>query len=163
MVNGAGHCCQILRFYAKGLDSGYSSRCRVARIYFVVPHNPLDVLRFSRERWHMKKPFSFRDASVVPLYSATPDPRGFFESVLGFMGLEDVWIRVCYADQRRYFGHVVFGKCAVRVTAAGMLSIYVTKAFGRDYDGMDLWFDHFARCFRSAFDNRAVATPYLSL
>ena len=57
----------------------------------------------------------FRDAKIVNLYEATPDARGFFESVLGFSGLDGGFFRVSAADQRRYFGRVPFGKCAIQV------------------------------------------------
>jgi len=109
-------------------------------------------------------PKNFRDATVVPLYSATPDPRGFFESVLGFSGLEGKWFRVSYADQKRYFGRVPFGKCAVKVEGDGILTIIKTKAFGRDRDYFEMFFDHLSKCFRSTWgDNAEIKTPGLSL
>lgn len=107
-----------------------------------------------------KPPVNFRDATIAELYPATPDPRGFFESVLGFSGLEDQWFRVSAADQRRYFGRVLFGKCAVRVSPVGIVKIIKTKAFGRDQDSLEMFFDHLSRCFRSTLgDNAEITTP----
>lgn len=106
----------------------------------------------------------FRDAVIADLYPATPDARGFFESVLGFSDLADQWFRVSAADQRRYFGRVLFGKCAVKVSPVGIVKIIKTKAFGRDADSFEMFFDHLAGCFRSTWgDNAVIKTPGLSL
>lgn len=109
-------------------------------------------------------PVNFRDAAIATLYPATPDPRGFFESVLGFTGLTDQWFRVSAADQRRYFGRVPFGKCAVKVSDQGIIRIIKTKAFGRDQDSFEMFYDHCSKCFRSTWgDNVEITTPGLSL
>lgn len=111
-------------------------------------------------------PTNFRDAKIATLYPATPDPRGFFESVLGFSGLADQYIRVSAADQRRYFGRIVFGKCAVKVTEGGIVRIIKTKAFGRDFDSFDMFFDHLCGQFRSSWaggDHAIILAPGNSL
>ena len=103
---------------------------------------------------------NFRNAEIAELYECLPDPRGFFESVLGFSGLGDSYIRVSYADQRRYFGRVIFGKCAVMVSESGVVRIIKTKAFGRDFDKLDMFFDHLCGQFRSVFgDNDICHNP----
>ena len=106
------------------------------------------------------KPFvSFREAKVTPLYEATPDARGFFEAI-GFSDLEDVYIRVSAADQRRYFGCVPFGKCAIMVSPTGTVRLIKTKCFGTDQDSIEVFFDHLSRCWRSTYgDNAEVNTP----
>lgn len=109
-------------------------------------------------------PVNFRDAVIADLYPATPDPRGFFESVLGFTCIPDQWFRVSAADQKRYFGRVVFGKCAVKVSNQGIMRIIKTKGFGRDQDSFEMFFDHLSKCFRSTWgDNAEIKTPGLSL
>lgn len=107
---------------------------------------------------------NFRDATFATLYPATPDPRGFFESVLGFDKLADQYIRVTAADQRRYFGRCPFGKCAIRVAENGTVKIIRTKAFGHDFDYLEMFFDHVGKCFRSTWgDNAVIANPSLSV
>jgi len=103
-------------------------------------------------------------AKVTPLYPATPDARGFFESVLGFMdGLADVWFRVSAADQKRYFGKVLFGKCSVKVSETGVVKIIKSKAYGHDQDSMEMYFDHNAKTFRTTYSNTEVSNPAWSL
>ena len=106
----------------------------------------------------MSKTTNFRDAKIESLYPATPDARGFFESVLGFSGLADSYFRVPAADQRRYFGQVLFGKCAIKVSEQGVVKIIKTKAYGRDWDSLELFFDHLAGCFRSTWGDHTVVT-----
>ena len=101
----------------------------------------------------------FRDAKIVNLYEATPDARGFFESVLGFSGLDGGFFRVSAADQRRYFGRVPFGKCAIQVGQDGIVEVIKSKGFGRDFDSIRVYFDHASNCFRSNWDNHEVPTP----
>ena len=108
-------------------------------------------------------PKNFRDATFVDLYPATPDARGFFESV-GFSQMEDQYFRVRAADQKRYFGRVLFGKCAVKVSPQGIVRIIKTKAFGRDQDSFEMFFDHNSKCFRSTWgDNAEIKNPGCSL
>lgn len=102
---------------------------------------------------------SFSEAVIVKLYDATPDPRGFTESVLGFCGLADKWIRISAADQRRYFGRVPFGKCALKISDAGVIRLMKTKAFGRDWDYIDFVLDTSKGTFLSAFDGSEIKTP----
>lgn len=82
------------------------------------------------------------NAPVVELYEATPDARGFFEAVLGFENMKDLWFRVSAKTQRRYFGNVPFGKKAVRVTQTGTVEIFKTNGFGKDWDKITVAFDH---------------------
>lgn len=108
----------------------------------------------------MSKVTNFRDAKFTPLYAATPDPRGFFEAVLGFDKLADQYIRVTAADQRRYFGRVPFGKCAIKVSDQGICFLVKTKAFGRDWDSIEFFYDQLTGCFRSTWgDNAEITTP----
>jgi len=106
------------------------------------------------------QPINFRKAKIAKLYPATPDARGFFESVLGFSGLADQYIRVSAADQKRYFGRALFGKCALKVSETGVVRIIKTKAFGRDFDSLEMFWDGLKGCFRSTFgDNAEISTP----
>jgi hypothetical protein len=82
-----------------------------------------------------------RTAKIVSLYPATPDARGFFESVLGFGKMENKWFRVSAQDQRRYFGNVPFGKLAIKVSASGEITTFKTQDFGRDWDFCEWHFD----------------------
>ena len=111
----------------------------------------------------MNSDTNFRDAVIAKLYAATADVRGFFESVLGFSGLAGCYIRVSAADQRRYFGRNVFGRCAVKVSDTGAVRIIKTKAFGRDYDYLDMCFDHLSKSFVHLSDGSPIQTPHLSL
>ena len=107
---------------------------------------------------------NFRDAAFTRLYPATPDPRGFFESVLGFENLADTYIRVTAADQKRYFGYTPFGRTAVKVAENGILTLAKTKAFGTDSDTSDFVYDHDQRGFRQTFEGSPlVKYPSLAL
>ena len=102
---------------------------------------------------------NFRTAPFVKLYEATPDPRGFLESVLGFSGLADTYIRISSADQRKYFGRTPFGKCAIKVSESGVFKLIKTKAFGRDFDEISFVLDPAKNTFFSMWDGREVKTP----
>ena len=107
----------------------------------------------------MKTETSFRDAKFEALFAATPDARGFFESVLGFSGFADQYIRVSAQDQRRYFGRAPFGKCAIKVSDVGVVKLIKTKAFGHDMDSIEFYYDNCNNCFRSTWDNAEIVTP----
>lgn len=103
---------------------------------------------------------NFREAKLATLYPATPDARGFFESVLGFSeGTAETYIRVSAADQRRYFGRVPFGKCALKVSQQGVIRLIKTKAFGRDFDSIEVFYCHLRKAFASNRDGAVVLNP----
>lgn len=102
---------------------------------------------------------NFRDATIAKLYEATPDARGFLESVLGFSDLADTYFRVSAADQRRYFGRVPFGKCAIKVSQTGIMKLVKTKAFGGDWDDVEFFLNPSTGNFHSTWDEREIVTP----
>jgi len=102
---------------------------------------------------------NFRDAVFTPLYPATPDARGFLESVLGFSDMADTFFRVRAEDQRRYFGRVPFGKCAIKVSETGIIKLIKTKAFGRDWDSTEFILNPASGTFHSTWDEREIQTP----
>lgn len=104
---------------------------------------------------------NFRRASFVKLPACIPDALGFFESVLGFSGLRGAYFRVTAADQRRYFGGVPFGKCAISVSQYGIVKLIKTKAFGKDFDASEVYFDQSTKRWRSTWSHMVVNTPSL--
>lgn len=107
----------------------------------------------------MSKTDNFRDAVFTSLYPATADARGFLESVLGFSGMADTFFRVKAEDQRRYFGRVPFGKCAIKVSETGIITLAKTKAFGRDYDLVRFFVNPGTGTFHSTWDESEIRTP----
>lgn len=93
-------------------------------------------------------------APWTKLYQATPDPRGFFEAVLGFGKLEDQWIRISAADQKRYFGEAPFGRRALKVAADGTITVFKTCDFGRDFDYQTWRYDMYSNCWLNGEDRR---------
>jgi hypothetical protein len=81
-------------------------------------------------------------AVITPLYEALSDPRGFFESVLGFEKLENKWIRVSFETQRRYFGNTPFGRKAIKIKEDGVVVLYKSQAYGHDWDFIEARYDH---------------------
>jgi hypothetical protein len=102
---------------------------------------------------------NWNNAVFTPLYHATPDFRGFLESVLGFSGLANKWFRVRAEDQRRYFGRTPFGKCAIKVSETGVVKLIKTKAFGRDFDSIEFFLNPTSGTFHSMWDEREIKTP----
>lgn len=98
-----------------------------------------------------------REACYEELYPATADPRGFFESVLGFEKLEGRWFRVKAADQRRYFGNTPFGKKAVKVTGEGSkVEVFRTSAFGKDWEFWEIYYDFSSKEWRWISDESPI-------
>lgn len=87
----------------------------------------------------------------------TPDPTGFFES-LAIEGLEGKWLRISYADQRRFFGKIVFGHRAVKVAPDGLITIFKIQAFGKDFDLWDMLWNAFGRVFTTR-DGAEIHSP----
>lgn len=81
-------------------------------------------------------------AKPTALYEATADPRGFFESVLGFGKLAGQWIRLSKATQLRYFGDAPFGRRAIKVDDNGKVTVYKSQAYGKDWDFWEIGYDH---------------------
>jgi hypothetical protein len=77
-----------------------------------------------------------------------PDALGFFESV-ALAGLEDCWIRLPAPAQRHFFGKVLFGNKAIKVSNDGKVTVFWTVAFGRDFERVELRYDQFRRLFHS--------------
>jgi hypothetical protein len=102
---------------------------------------------------------NFRRASFAKLPACVPDALGFFESVLGFANLAGVYFRVTAADQRRYFGGVPFGKCAISVSQYGIVKLIKTKAFGKDFDTSEIYFDQSTKTWRSTWCHAVIKTP----
>ena len=106
---------------------------------------------------------SARKAKIESLYQATKDPRGFFESVLGFEDLAGRWFRVSSADQQYYFGDVPFGKCAIKVTEE-YITLFKSKAFGKDYDTLVVRYDFSAKRWLYAGSDQPLArSPHFCL
>lgn len=78
----------------------------------------------------------------------TPDPTGFFEAV-AIEGLEGKWLRVSYADQRRFFGRIVFGRRAIMVMPDGQIKMFKIQDFGKDFDLWTFFYNAFDRVFYS--------------
>jgi hypothetical protein len=68
------------------------------------------------------------------------DALGFFEAV-ALASLEDNWIRLPAPAQRHFFGKVLFGNKAIKVSNDGKVTVFWTVAFGRDYESIDLRYD----------------------
>ena len=73
------------------------------------------------------------DTTFKPVIDATADPIGFFESIK-LNGMEGKWLRISAAVQRRHFDSVPFGKKAVKVAEDGLVTVFHTVAFGRDWE-----------------------------
>jgi len=97
---------------------------------------------------------------VVELYEATSDPMGFFEAVLGFEQMANRWFRLSRATQRRYFGKtshpVPFGKKAIRIDQFGLVSVFKSCDFGKDFDIQRYRWSQASRIWEYATDGRAV-------
>jgi hypothetical protein len=95
-----------------------------------------------------------KDLTLTEL-DAKPDAIGFFEGIC-LEGLEEKWLRISAAVQRKFFGKVIFGKKAVKVMKDGLIKTYQTMAFGHDWDEQFYRFDHFRGCLCYASDFRVV-------
>ena len=74
------------------------------------------------------------------------DPVGFFEA-FKLAGLEDKFVRLSVAVQRRFFGRAPFGKKEVMVRPDGQIRTRVSCAFGHDWDEQYYRFDHLKNRF----------------
>jgi hypothetical protein len=96
-------------------------------------------------------------AAFIDLYQATPDSRGFFESILGFGKLAGQWVRVRASDQRRHFGNVPFGKLAIKVGEDGRITTFKTQAYGKDWDYGVYYFDHGSKKWLNGEDRHEIS------
>jgi len=76
----------------------------------------------------------------------TADETGFFEAI-AIEGLENQWVRVSYADQRRFFGKIVFGRRAIKISPDGQITLFKIQAFGHDFDTWTFRWNAFAKSF----------------
>jgi hypothetical protein len=74
------------------------------------------------------------------------DALGFFESI-ALAGLEGFWLRLPAATQRHFFGKVLFGNKAIKVSNDGKVTVFWTVAFGRDFERVELRYDQCRKCF----------------
>ena len=100
-----------------------------------------------------------RSAEFYTPYEATPDPRGFFEAMLGFDGMAGKWVRIPALVQRRYFGNVPFGKRAIRLSENGEVEVFKSQAFGKDFDIWKFRFDLSSKTWRNSCDDTLAWLP----
>jgi hypothetical protein len=93
--------------------------------------------------------FTFAAASTFEGYTA--DAIGFFEAI-AIEGLEEQFIRIPAAVQRKFFGKVVFGKLPVKVGKDGIVTTLRSVAYGRDWNESRGYWSNADKCFRSPFD-----------
>ena len=96
--------------------------------------------------------YTFAPASAFDCYTA--DAIGFFEAI-AIEGLEDQFIRIPAAVQRKFFGKVVFGKLATRIGMDGIVTTIRSVAYGTDWEETQGYWANAEKCFKSPFDGMA--------
>jgi hypothetical protein len=97
--------------------------------------------------------FTFAAASTFEGYTA--DAIGFFEAI-AIEGLEEKFIRIPAAVQRKFFGKVVFGKLPVKVGKDGIVTTLRSVAYGRDWNESRGYWSNADKCFKSPFNDETT-------
>ena len=99
---------------------------------------------------------AFRQFPTANLPKTTPDAIGFFEAI-ALAGLEEKYVRIPAATQRRHFGCVPFGRLGVRVEN-GVCRTIKAQDFGRDFDTCEAFWSMADKAWRSSNDDSLLTS-----